>query len=206
MQLHAVSERSTAPRSNAPICKHIVTTGWEEFACGVTGASVTRGCATPALGLCLPRKGLMVRAGTLRLDELPADERKVVMRMAEQIKANAVGDIEQMSDEQLDAMIARAKELKRARWALMKRLPSIERQRDKLIARRNALQKRIGELQQTIDGIREGKQVEVPAGPLKGRKLGPLSPAQLAQRHKAAERMRAARAAKAAKRKQEQAA
>jgi vacuolar-type H+-ATPase subunit I/STV1 len=148
----------------------------------------------------------MVRAGTLRLDELPADERKVVMRMAEQIKANAVGDIEQMSDEQLDAMIARAKELKRARWALMKRLPSIERQRDKLIARRNALQKRIGELQQTIDGIREGKQVEVPAGPLKGRKLGPLSPAQLAQRHKAAERMRAARAAKAAKRKQEQAA
>jgi hypothetical protein len=165
----------------ATICTEIEATGYEEYRCRLSGASVEPTCRQLGREPCIPRKARMVRLGALRLDEIPKDERQTVRAMAEQMATatmtGSVRELGDMSDDELYALQKRVLEQRRSR-------AKAARQRERLLprlgARRQKLENRIAllvrerdGLDAQIEGLREGRPVEAAVKPRMKRRISP---------------------------------
>ena len=166
-------------------CKHLRRVGYQEWECDISGVSVGAECASVEASPCLPRKAVMVRAGMLRLEKLPGNERRAVADLVRKLARNEVprerGDmaegakeqpskgglegvsLEALTSDELDNLVKQARTLRMRRARQARAVPRLEAQRAKLIGQRVDLQKRIGSLDEAIDAIREGRPVDLAA-------------------------------------------
>ena len=151
-------------------CQHIEPTGYAEYRCRLSGGSVDADCRSLAEAPCIARKALMVRAGSLSLKDVSRDEREAVRAMADRMAGQGtvtggVRDVSLMTPEELEALAQRITDRKR-------QIRHVERQRQRLLPRlavrlsklsgkRTMLTLEIDELAAQIEGIKEGRPVEL---------------------------------------------
>jgi len=179
-------------------CRDVLTVGWQEYVCRLSGASVEANCADG--GDCIPHKALRYLAGALDINTLPPDERKAVKLMAERIQETeaAPQDVDGMTEAQLDALVGKAKERKRALRALRRQGPKLEKRLVLLHSRKQGLEAEIADIEKALAAIAEGRAAELP-GPKKRR----LSP-ETRRRMSEGQRRRRERLREAAKQEGEQ--
>lgn len=143
-------------------CRDVMTVGWREYACRLSGVTVMADCAEG--GDCIPHKALRYLAGTLDINALPPEERKAVEVMVERIAETAgPQDMDGMTEAQIDALVQKARERKRALRALNRSRPKLEKRLEILRSRRHEIEGEIDALTATLKAIAEGRPAELPA-------------------------------------------
>jgi hypothetical protein len=144
-------------------CPELREVGWQEFICRISGVSVAADCTgTSDRGngqpSCIPLKARAYRRGELALNMLAPDEREAVRTMAESIAEEQVGprDLESLSLESLEALIARAQERRQFLLSSAKRVPALQRRLELCERRREALEQQMEQLREEIERARRG--------------------------------------------------
>lgn len=183
-----------------PTCAYLEQAGYQEYRCRISGASVDTDCGNEreALSriLCLPRKALQVRAGSLRIEQCETFEREVIQHMVEQLSNDGAGlGLEAMNEQQLDELISRANQRKRGLRQALRSLPRLEARAKRLRDQRVNLDEQIEGIEQSIAAIGEGRVALTPVKPTvqKSKAGGEWTPERRAAQ---AARMRAQMSAK----------
>jgi hypothetical protein len=190
-------------------CRYVVGTGqWQEYECGLTGASISRDCRT--FGDCMPRWAWAILWGQRPLGDLGRrgrDARENLIRQIARRKSVEIGEIteeslararaelqstgyrsDQMAEEQavrdlttmttdeLEELLEKVREQKKARLKVQKQRPALKRRLDLQRAKRDDLNKTIQWLEDAIAKIDRGETADMPM--LRRKKGGgPISPA-----------------------------
>ena len=151
-------------------CKEIEATGYDEYRCRLSGASVELNCRALDDDPCIPRQALMVRAGSLSIKDVSRDEREAVRTMADRMAGQAtmtggVTDVSVMRPEELDRLqqrlADRRRQIRDGERQRQRLLPRLVARFDKLVGKKVALTVEIEALDTQIEAIREGRPVEL---------------------------------------------
>ncbi len=145
-------------------CQHIEPTGWREYACRLSGASVEPGCRSLDDSPCIPRQAAMVRAGSLQIKDVSKGEREAVRIMAERLEMKDL-NFDELSGEELEEWAARIagvrRDRRRASRQREKLLPRLQAKLDRLFSKRVALSKDMATIEKQIEGLKEGRPVTI---------------------------------------------
>lgn len=114
----------------AQTCRVVEQTGWLEYRCRISGASVEADCRSLSGDPCLPIKALMVHRGQIRIEDVPPRERDAVLAVVARLRGEEfvptfVGRRQRKESRRgwkwTAAQRARMSEMKRGYWAERKR-------------------------------------------------------------------------------------
>lgn len=152
-------------------CSDLISTGYDEYACRLTGASVDEDCS----GDCIPRKALWYRMGLLPARDIERDERKAVIATASRLRGDHHMYIKTLPTKELLALGDQIADETRRRAAAEQLLPRLEREQTRLDDLIAWAEKRRKDLDRAIDDIRAGK-VKDPASLLGSLRAGSRAP------------------------------
>lgn len=174
---------------NQTRCPYLESVGFQEYRCGITGASVMADCAGVTESACVPRQALRWKLGLMKAGELPKAEETLIMGIAERLPETVISkepesapatakalDIGEMTLEQLAALEGAIRKRSTDLRARLRRLPGLQSQRERLQIRIAELQKEVSKLGKEIAAISAygelpAEKPKKPATPAAGGKM-----------------------------------